>query len=150
MQHLTRMPDHSAEFRRCLVDCDTEQIVKIWKHVAPDQPCPETPEQALICIHMARTAAERMVFRFRAYSHAWLRERGIKSLLPDKLLPRADRMYPKIVSAVGICVASPSNHKTAYHHHVSTALCDIVEHFYADGIQDTARIHAAMKEVHDK
>lgn len=141
---------HAEEFRRCLVDCDIEGVRKIWKHVAPRMPQPETDADALISIHMARTATERLPFRFRAYSHAWLTERSYPSQLPDKLKPRAERMYPRVVSAVGICVASFGNKKSDYHHHVSTALCDVVENFYADGIEDPIPIKAQMKVVHDK
>ena len=146
------LPDHSAEFRRCLVDCDKEGIRKIWKHVAPNMPIPENDDDTLVCIHITRTATERLPFRFRAYSHSWLRERFPvnPSLLPEDLKPRAERMYPRIVSAVGICVASFGNKKTDYHHHVSTKLCELVADMYADGIEDPVLIKARMKELHDR
>lgn len=148
--NVVRLPNHSAEFRRCLVDCDVQGVMKIWAHVNPSMPRPETDEDALICIHMTRTATERLPFRFRAYSHSWLTERKLRSLLPDKLLPRAERMYPRIVSAVGICVATLGNRKTDYHHAVSTALCEAVADMYADGIEDPVLISARMKEIHDR
>lgn len=147
---LVFQPIHAEEFRRCLVDCDIEGVKKIWKHVAPNMPQPKNDRDALISIHMARTQTERLPFRFRAYSHSWLIDNGFPSQLPDKLKPKAERMYPRVVSAVGICVASFSNRKTDYHHHVSTALCDVVENFYADGVEDPVPIKARMKEVHDK
>jgi len=147
-----QLPDHSAEFRRCLVDCDTEGVRKIWKHVAPNMPLLETDEDTLICIHITRTATERLPFRFRAYSHSWLRERFPvnPSQIPDSLKPRAERMYPRIVSAVGICVAGFGNKKTEYHHYVSKKLCDVVAEMYADGIEDPDLIKARMKVVHDR
>ena len=144
------VPTHAEELRRCLVDCDIPAIRHLWNHISPQIPVPEDDGDVLIQIHLARTATERIPFRFRAYSHSWLTERKIRSLLPDNLRPRAERMYPRIVSAVGICVASLSNRKTDYHHAVSTAMGDVVENFYADGIEDPVRIKAAMKEVHDK
>lgn len=150
-----RIPDHSAEFRRCLVDCDVQGAMKIWVHVFPNMPLPGNEEETLMVIHMTRTATERLPFRFRAYSHRWLMERqannpAIRSLLPDDLKPRAERMYPRVVSAVGICVATFGNKKTDYHHHVSTKLCELVADMYADGIEDPVVIKARMKELHDK
>lgn len=144
------LPNYSAEFRRCLVDCDIQGIRKIWAHVSPNMPSPETDEAALICIHMTRTATERLPFRFRAYSHSWLTERAMRSLLPDELKPRAERMYQRIVSAVGICVAGLGNKKTDYHHYVSTKLCELVADMYADGIEDPVIVSARMKELHDR
>lgn len=147
--HEVRKPNHSSEFRRCLVDCDIPGIIKLWKHVSPNMPCPETDEDALICIHMTRTATERLPFRFRAYSHRWLTERMLRSLLPDDLKPKAERLYPRIVSAVGICVSGLNNRKSGYHHAVNKALCDLVADMYAHGIEDPERIKLAMKQVHD-
>lgn len=144
------VPTHAEELRRCLVDCDIVAIRELWTHISPHLPPPADDGEALIQIHLARTATERIPFRFRAYSHKWLTERKIHSLLPDELRPRAERMYPRIVSAVGVCVATIGNKKTDYHHHVSTALCEVVENFYADGIEDPVVISAAMKKVHDK
>jgi hypothetical protein len=154
LNHRVQLPDHSAEFRRCLVDCDVSTILKLWKHVFPSMPAPETDEDALICIHMTRTATERLPFRFRAYSHRWLEERGVtqkcRSLLPDELKPKAERMYPRIVSAVGVCVASMGNRKTDYHHAVSTEMCHRIEDLYADGIEDPVIVKANLKEIHDR
>lgn len=144
------LPSHADEFRRCLVDCDIEGIRKLWKHVYPSMPQPESDEDTLVCIHLTRTAAERVPFRFRAYSHAWLTERTIRSLLPDELRPKADRMYPHVVSAVGICVATLGNRKTDYHHAVMRAMSDRVADLYADGIEDPLIVKARMKEVHDR
>lgn len=144
------VPTHAEELRRCLVDCDIEGIRTLWNYISPNIRVPEDDADVLIQIHMARTATERIPFRFRAYSHKWLTERTIPSFLPDEMKPRAERMYPRIVSAVGVCVATIGNKKNDYHHAVSTALCDVVENFYADGVEDPVLIKAAMKEVHDK
>ena len=147
---IVRFPDHSEEFRRCLAECDVTAIRILWKHLAPNMPSPESDADALTCIHLARTAAERIPFRLRAYSHRWLTERKLPSQLPDELKPKAERMYPRVVSAVGVCVATWNNRKTDYHHAVSTALCNVVENDYADGIEDPAIIKAHMKVVHDR
>lgn len=65
-------------------------------------PQPESDEEALRAMHAARTAASSIPLRLRAYSHAWLAERGLPSLLPDELRPRAERMYPVPAIAVGL------------------------------------------------
>jgi hypothetical protein len=55
-------------------------------------------------MHAARTGSDSISFRARAYSHAWLIERSLPSILPDELRPRAERMYPRPADAVGIAV----------------------------------------------
>jgi len=137
--------------RRCLIDCDINGIRKLWAHVAPHLISEaQDDEQTLISIHMARTTAESIPFRFRAYSHRWLTERSLPSQLPDDMKPRAERMYPRVISAVGICVATLGNKKTDYHLAVMRGMGDVVENYYADGIEDPATIKAGMKEVHDR
>lgn len=78
----------------------------VWAHVAPHLPQPATDADVLVSIHMARTASESMPLRDRAYSHRWLTERGYPSQLPDRLKPSAERLYPRVVKAVGISVNS--------------------------------------------
>lgn len=79
---------HGAEFRRCLVDLDVKGIVALWRCVSPHLPQPANDDEALICLHMARTGAESVPVRARQYSDRWLRERGIGSLLPEVLRPK--------------------------------------------------------------
>jgi hypothetical protein len=55
-------------------------------------------------MHRARTAAQSISLRARAYSHAWLCERGLPSGLPDELKPKAQRLYPVVALGVGISV----------------------------------------------
>lgn len=55
-------------------------------------------------MHRARTEAQSVPFRMRAYSHRWLTERCVASGLPMELRPSAERMVPKVVQAVGIAV----------------------------------------------
>lgn len=93
-------------FRQALEDCDVALVCKIWKHVAPHYPQPKTDEDALMRIHAARTAAESITFKKRAYSHQWLMERGLPSGLPDCLRKSAERMYPVPFATVGISVNS--------------------------------------------
>lgn len=96
--------NHAAEFRRCLDECDVPAVRALWAHVAPELPQPRDDAEALASIHGARTYTRALPFWKRAYSHSWLVERGLPSGLPDHLRPRAERLYPRVVDAVGIAV----------------------------------------------
>jgi hypothetical protein len=150
---------HATELRRCLVDCDVDALLGLWKMLYPTQTPPETRQDCLIAIHIARTGSARLPFRFRAYSHQWLKDNlppdlaAKASQLPDELKPRAERMYPRIVEAVGICVAGHGNKKTDYHHHVMKKLGEAVHEFYNFNlfkVMDPERLKERMTEIHDK
>jgi len=84
---------------------DVEGMRILWGNVAPHMPLHDDAGM-VVAIHMARTQTEAVRFRLRAYSHAWLMERGYPSLLPDELRPKAQRIYPVIAPGVGIAVRS--------------------------------------------
>jgi hypothetical protein len=92
---------HAAEMRRVLVDCDVPGFNRLWRHVAPHLPQPVDSEESLASIHLARTHTHNIPLRLRAYSHRWLLDNGYPSGLPDHLRPKAERIYPRIVEAVG-------------------------------------------------
>lgn len=96
----------AAQFRDCLERCDVEGVKAIWAQVFPHLPLPKTDDLVLVAIHRARTQAESVRFALRAYSHRWLEERGLPSGLPDELKPKADRIYPVVIGAVGVAVKS--------------------------------------------
>jgi hypothetical protein len=96
----------SAVFRRALVDLDVGLVRSVWRQASPHLPQPKDDAEALTALHMARTAAESLPLKDRAYSHRWLSERALPSQLPDHLKPSAERLYPVIVDAVGISVNS--------------------------------------------
>jgi hypothetical protein len=96
----------NEHFREALESLDIDLVRRMWAHVMPHLPQPESDEAALISIHMARTSINFMPFRHRAYSHAWLKERAFPSQLPDALRAPAERLYPSVVAAVGIAVHS--------------------------------------------
>jgi len=96
--------DHSSLFRECLEQLDLPRARAVWGQCAPHLPQPGSDDDLLATLHMARTAAKSLGFKLRAYSHAWLLERGLPSQLPDGLKPSAERLYPRKVSAVGISV----------------------------------------------
>ena len=91
-------------FRAALEGLDVGLARKMWQHIFPGMPQPTSDDDALIVIHIARTATNSLDFKHRAWSHAWLRERAIPSKLPDHLRPRAERIYPVLTPAVGIAV----------------------------------------------
>src|SRR6185312_14636340 len=87
-------------------------------------------------------------FRARAWSHRWLVERGHPSGLPDRLKPRAERAYPRIVKAVGIAVKMPAAFREVGLE-VRRAMADAVEILAADGVDldDRERVQAYMFEA---
>jgi hypothetical protein len=135
--------NHAAAFRRCLVDLDVVGVCELWFHVAPGLPQPRNNEEALVTLHHARTQAHSIPHRLRCYSHAWLRERGLPSGLPDGLRAKADRMYPRRVEAVGIAVKALSgDHERA--RAVERAMSDAVAECYAAGVTDPVVVKARM------
>lgn len=142
--------DHRAELRRCLVECDVAGIRAVWVHVFPSMPQPETEEDALVSIHMARVRTESIPFRLRAYSHSWLMERTYPSGLPDELKPKAERMYPRAVGAVGISVRTMNNQQTERGAALERTISDAVMDAYADGREDPEFVRARMMEAKDK
>lgn len=134
---------HEAEMRRCLEALDVEGVRRLWAHIAP-QFAQCTDAEALAALHMARTAAESITLRLRAYSHRWLSDNGYPSALPDALRPKAERMYPKIVTAVGISVISKYRQVAD---EVGGAMRDVVENCYADGKEDPEYIRPRMLEA---
>jgi hypothetical protein len=60
-------------------------------------------------LHMARSSMKTLTRRQRYYSHRWLLDHNMLSLLPDEERPSAERMYPQVKSSVGISVNSTSS-----------------------------------------
>ena len=96
---------YAKELVGYLEDVDVEGMRMLWGNVAPHMPLHDDAGM-VVAIHMARTQTEAVRFKHRAYSHAWLIERGYPSLLPDEMKPRAHQIYPVISSGVGIAVRS--------------------------------------------
>jgi hypothetical protein len=135
---------HFDEFRRCLIDLDVEGAIRFWRWHRSGFPAPNDAD-ALVTLHMARTAADSIPMKLRAYSHCWLLDHGYPSQLPDRLKPRAERLYPKLVGAVGISVNSK-------HPVVVTAIHGAMRHAvleaYADGHKDEPeKVRQRMNEA---
>lgn len=137
-------------FRNLLQAGDVEGLRAFWRNASPHLPQPESREQAEIVMHRARTEAESLPIDKRAYSHRWLCDRGLPSGLPDELKPRAERIYPRVVEAVGISVNARSEMLKPLAREVERAMADAVEEAYADGRTDPGFIKSRMAEVKDR
>lgn len=135
------MPGHADAMRQCLEShpIDIARIRRLWKHVAPHLPQEMTDDEAMASAHYARTAADTVALKFRAYSHAWLRDLGLPSALPDNLKPAAERAYPRIVSAVGVGFMRPDSAAAREgQKFVQRAMVEVIENVAADGkLEDT-------------
>jgi len=63
----------------------------MWAGIFPNEPQPQDDAATLATLHYARTLANSVPFKLRAYSHRWLCERNLPSGLPDALKPKAER-----------------------------------------------------------
>lgn len=126
---------HRDDMRRALEELDVKTARGLWARVAPGLPQPPTDEHALATLHHARTRAESIRFRKRAYSHSWLRERGLPSGLPDDLRPRAEQMHPVTVGVVGLATANTTNtpERRELGRLILGAMSDRVAELYSEG-----------------
>lgn len=135
----------SAEIRRCLIELDVEGIMNVGSRLRSGVPPPKTRADALVTLHLGRTAANSIPMRLRAYSHRWLLDHNYPSQLPDRLKPRAERLYPKAIGAVGISVNSKYPVVQAA---IQNAMITAVLEAYADGHQEEPEIvKARMQEA---
>jgi hypothetical protein len=134
----------SLAFRNLLEAGDGEALRVAWAQVAPHLPQPTSREQAETMMHHARTQAESVAFAKRAYSHRWLTERGLPSGLPDHLKPSAERLYPRVVDAVGISCSSRNPHLAPAVALIRGAMETVVQECYADGDTDPLIVKPRM------
>lgn len=137
----------NAELKQAFEDMDIGLARKLWAHVAPNMPQPENDYQARIVMHIARTKADTLGFGFRAWSHAWLIERGLASLLPDQLRPRAERMYPRVEHAVGVAVRALNEARAPLAKMVERAMSGAVADCYANGDTEPELVKKRMHEA---
>lgn len=140
---------HSAEMRRCLMDCDVAQMRRLDQYLVPHL-TELTDDEVLITIHMARTTTDLIPFKLRAWSHRWLTDNGLPSKLPDHLKPRAERIYPRIVDGVGIAIKSSNDLLKPVVGIVRNAMSDAVLECYADNRKEPSFVKARMFEAKDK
>lgn len=133
--------------RRALEDHDVVTCQRLWRQIAPRMPQPKNEADACMIMHHACTQANNVRFRSRAYSHRWLIDNGYPSGLPDYLRPRAERMYPKIVDAIGIACGVSSSAMKPLVPIIQGAMENVVLEHYADGIKDPDIIKPRMLEA---
>jgi hypothetical protein len=133
------------DFRAALEAGDVKLVRRMWTAFMPHLPQP-TADEAEKAMHIARTAAETVSFKARAWSHRWLTERDLPSQLPDRLRPSAERLYPRVVEGVGISVslAKPGMLE------VRTAMEGVVADMYANGDTDPVLVRSRMFEAREK
>jgi hypothetical protein len=137
--------------RRELEAGDARECAKAWAKIAPHLPQPKDDAEAEATMHYARTLAESVQLRARAYSHRWLADRGLPSGLPDHLKPSAERLYPTVAASVGIFVKPASEITRPVMGHVRDAMSGAVLECYADGHKDEpAKIRGRMFEARAK
>lgn len=138
----------SDTMRQCLEQLDVARIRSLWASEMPFLPQPETDAETLVCLHTARTAAESIALDLRCYSHAWLRDRELPSQLPDHLRPRAERMYPRVVHAVGVAVVARSPETEPLARHIEKAMSDaVLEADTEKRLTDSPFVKARMAEA---
>lgn len=141
----------AATFRNLLEAGDVEGCRAYWRQHGSHLPQPETRDQAEIVMHHARTGADSVSFKARAWSHRWLIERDLPSGLPDRLRPSAEQICPVRKTAVGISVNFRSAFMKGAEKEVRGAMEQAVLDADADGrIEDAAYVSARMAEAKAK
>ena len=139
------------ELQRVAESLDVPGARRVWKAIAPHLPQPGGDHEVLIMLHHARTQSDTIAFKHRAYSHAWLGDRAIPSGLPDHLKPRAERLYPRVVSAVGIGVLAMSRVVAPIANQIRTSMEDAVLEAEADGkLLDSPHVRRRMAEAKER
>lgn len=136
--------------RRALEAMDVDAVRKIWEHVSPHLPQPVKDSDVIISMHHARTQANSVRFKLRAYSHRWLVDNGYPSGLPDELKPKAERIYPRVVEGVGISVNTKNPLMRPVAKAIQQSMSEAVEEAFADGRRDPAFVSARMREAGDR
>lgn len=139
-----------GDFRALLEAGDVDALRRAWAKVAPHLPQPKNRDEAEITMHYARTTADSLPLRARAYSHKWLCERELPSGLPVKLKPKAERLYPVISDGVGISINFKNPFFKPAAIEIRTAMEGAVNEAYADGRRDPAFVTLRMKAARDR
>lgn len=104
--------------------------------------------KAEIAMHVSRTMANSIPENLRIYSHNWLKERSIPSMLPNDLLPKAIQVKQTIAEAVGISVRASSELMKPVAVEVRKAMENVVLDMHANGdMHRTDIMRARMQEA---
>lgn len=145
--------DASALFIECMEWLDVGLTRRLWQAAFPHLPPLEDDESIVTMLHLARTRSNSIDIRNRAYSHRWLMERGHTSLLPDDLRPQAERIYPRIVTGVGIGTvigSTTSQARLEFGQEVRTQMENAVLDAYAEGRTDPEYVRGRMEDARQK
>lgn len=126
---------------------DIRRLRRIWASQKAHLPQPRDAAEAELTMHIARTASERVSFKVRAYSHSWLTERGQPSQLPDRLKPKAERMYPQVREGVGISYTTRKEWLKPVVEEARKEMELAVEDCFANGDTDPQLVSARMEEA---
>jgi hypothetical protein len=130
----------AGEMQKCLVVLDVKRARQLWNIAFPHLPAITSDNEMLRTLHLARTQSEAFNTKLRFYSHQWLLERNLPSALPDHLRPNAERMYPRVVKAVGTAVHTSSELMRPIVPFVREAMSNAVLETFADGHEDDSDI----------
>jgi hypothetical protein len=134
-----------------LRDGDHWRLLKGWPELFPHLPGPKNDDEAEIVLHHARTQNPRIDFKLRAWSHRWLVDHSLPSGLPDELKPKAERLYPVVVSAVFVSANSNSPALKPVAKLVQDAMSEAVLEADADGkLLDTPFVRARIQDARAK
>lgn len=137
------------EFRAALEAGDARLLHRMWQVFMPHLPQPDLAG-AEVSMHMARTSAASISLKARAYSHRWLLERSYPSQLPDKLKPSAERIYPRVVEAVGLSINSKNPYFKPAMDEVRRSMELVVEDCYANGDTSPEIVRPQMMGAYHK
>jgi hypothetical protein len=112
----------AGEMQALMVTLDVKRAREVWKLVAPHLRQPESDEEMLTTLHLARTESPIVNTKLRYYSHCWR--------------PAAEREYPRKVQGVGISVNARSDLFRPVTGLVRESMEEAVLEVYADGGAD--------------
>lgn len=137
----------STSFRRMLSSLDVSALRLAWPVLFPGKTAPRDDHEALTVLHLARTQAESSPVSLRQYSHVWLTERGLPSMLPDELRPAPEQIKKQIVDVTGISVNSAYPEvKQSIHDAMRDALLDALANRDSDAVIRYRMLEARAKE----
>lgn len=137
------------DFRAALEAGDVRMVRRMWSAFMPHLPQPDR-DGAEMAMHMARTAADTVSLKARAWSHRWLTERGLPSQLPDKLKPAAERLCPRVVEGVGISVNCRNPFLKPAMIEVRQSMEGVVADMYANGDTEPAPVKSRMLKARER
>lgn len=139
------------EFRTALETGDVKLLQRIHPILFPHVPAAPDLASAEIQLHMARTQADWLSLKRRAYSHRWLIERGYPSQLPDELKPSAERLYPVVTPAVFVSANTESPIMRPAMKEVQQAMSDAVMDAHADGrLEDSPYVRDRIQDARQR